>query len=268
MPSFHSSNTEAATLYSNDIPPESEIIYDVEINSLSLQTIIISPDSSIKEFHVEILNQSQDTTLSRYNFCGFFNLIFASNNSYSVRISNPLMENLYIDAILSSIPLEERKGDGYNFESSKNWCWMPSIGSDQMKIISLRDLKAGHYLAEVSVLDDTGYVGLYITDLNPSTNSRWYESTLSFISRTFVSREILISKHDDWLVVFSRDDKPHDIVISFTHLGREFNNFEIVIIVLFFSPWVILLFLRVRRMKKKITKDSDSNFDRNNSDST
>ncbi len=258
-------NVGSVTQYSNDVPPESEIVYTVEVNTLSLQSITIFPDSNTKKYHVEILNQNHVIIISRYNVDRSLDLRFTSNNSYTLKISNPLLENLYIDVILSTTPLEKRDIDGYYFESSRNWCWISFISSEQMKIISLSDLKAGKYLAEVAVIDDKGFVGLYITDQNPLINTSWYKSTFYFSCTTFTSRRISINRNEDWLIIFSQDDKPHDIIITFTTPpppGREFTSSEIAIIVVFFAPIIILLFLRVRRKKSKITRDLDHNDNR------
>ncbi|NPD89951.1 MAG: hypothetical protein HGN29_14660 [Asgard group archaeon] len=258
LPLFHNLNTEATTQYSDVVPPESEIKYVIEVNSLSLQRLYIFCNSS-KKYHVEILNQSQYTILSRYNISSHFNLIFTFNNTYTLKISNPFFENLYIDVRLNTIQLEKREGDGYYFESSKNWCWVSTLSPEDMKIISLSDVKSGRFLAEVSVLDDKGFVGLYITNQNPLTNTQWYKSTFYFSCTTFRSAEITIDKNEDWLVIFSQDNKPHDIFITFTHQGREFTSSEIAIIVAFFAPVIIIILLSVRKRVQKITNNIDQN---------
>ncbi|MCG3221373.1 MAG: hypothetical protein H7641_08330 [Candidatus Heimdallarchaeota archaeon] len=257
---FHYYNSEATTLYSNDVPSESAILYHVEVNSQSLQSITISPDSNKKEYHVEILNQNQIIIISRYNVDRRLDLRFISNNSYILKISNPLLENLFIDVIISTTLLEKREGDGYYFESLMNWCWTSFISTEQMKIISLSDLKAGNYLAEVAILDDKGIVRFYITDQNPATNAKWYENSFNFRCITFTSREISINKNEDWLVIYSQDDKPHNIIITFTYYPlREFTSIEIVVMVGFFTPVVILLFLGIRRkiIKKKTLEPNE-----------
>jgi hypothetical protein len=249
--------TKSDTHYGADIPAGDEISYNVEMDTFSLQSITINPDSLLKTFHVEILNQDQIVFISRYNFEGNFELRFVHNASYTLRISNPKTLNLYVDITISTLILEKRVGSGYYYNSEDNWCWVVNIDSEQTKILSLKDVKEGNFQVEVSIIDDDGSVGFYLTDQNPSTNSKWYESSDYFSCITFASREVSIDKNQDWLVISSQDNKIHDLIIVFTYLGRDISTFEIVIIVAFFLAGISYIFLRVRKKKDKIKRYFD-----------
>jgi hypothetical protein len=257
LPSFFAFNVKSVINYGTDVPPGDEIIYEIDVDVLSIHSISILPDSPAKEFHVEIIHQNLSAFISRLNVEGNLELRFVSNFSYFLKVSNPNSENLYVEVSIAKTPLIESVGSSYYFDTEENRCWNLRISSDQTKVLPLRDLKAGRYLVEISILENIGYIGLYITDQNPATNPKWYESSSYYSSTTFFSREIIREKNEDWLVVSSQDNKQHDLVIILTYLGREISSFEIAIIVAFFIAGISWIFIRVRNRKRKIKRYFD-----------